>query len=53
MEDDGKGFELNPDKASDGVGLNYIFSRVSSVNVVVNYEKGKPGTIANIRVPIA
>ena len=51
LEDDGKGFD--PDKASEGIGLNNIFSRASSVNDKVNYEKGKLGTIANIRVPLS
>lgn len=53
VEDDGKGFEANSEKASSGIGLNNILSRASSVNGEVNYEDGKPGTVANIRVPLA
>jgi len=52
VEDDGKGFEFDKKGSQNGIGLNNIFSRASSVNGEVNYENGKPGTIANIRVPL-
>jgi len=54
VEDDGRGFEVKDRAKQSGIGLSNIFSRASSVNGEVNYEKGEQkGTIANIRIPLS
>lgn len=53
VEDDGKGFTPDDSSSGDGIGMSNIYSRASSVNGRVSYEKGTPGgTVANVRIPL-
>lgn len=53
VEDNGKGFEFEEQKNTNGIGLMNITTRAQAVNGEVNYQpSSKQGTVATVRVPL-
>ena len=53
VEDDGKGFDINEAKKTDGLGLKSIFTRVEFLNGKLELDTAKTrGTTFTIEIPI-
>ena len=53
IEDDGKGFNTNPNSSSEGIGLKNIKTRVAFLKGIVEWSSAhNKGTLVAIHIPV-